>query len=143
MLLALFSLQLKWCSLVWRSHSYSFLKKTQFTYMIFIFSQSLIHHSTSSLWTNITTSSQLANVSSVGRALHRYCKSHEFKSHKGLKFFRPYFHYCLRVSSVYYCEDWFHIHNHYCFHNTGMFVVIYTKGKQNFSFVTAACLQII
>ena len=46
---------------------------------------------------------------SVGRALHRYRKSHEFKSRTGLNvFFRPSFHYC--PSSVHYCEDLFHIH---------------------------------
>ena len=31
-----------------------------------------------------------------------------FKSHTGLNFFRPYFHFCL--SSVHYCKDCFHIH---------------------------------
>ena len=40
-------------------------------------------------------------VSSVGSALHRYCRGHELKSYTGLDFFRPYFHYC---------NDRFHIH---------------------------------
>ena len=30
-------------------------------------------------------------VSSVGRALHRYCRGHGFKSRTGLNFFRSYF----------------------------------------------------
>ena len=48
-------------------------------------------------------------VRSVGRALHRYRKGHEFKSRTGLNvFFRPSFHYC--SSSVYFCEYLFHIH---------------------------------
>ena len=46
-------------------------------------------------------------VSFVGRALHLCHKGHGFKSHKGLNFFRLYFHYCL--SSVHYCEEGFHI----------------------------------
>ena len=39
--------------------------------------------------------------SSVGRALHQYCRGHGFKS--GLKFFRLNFHKCL--SCVYNCND--------------------------------------
>ena len=36
--------------------------------------------------------------SSVGRALHRYCRGHGFKSRTGLNFFfRPYFHYAQEV----------------------------------------------
>ena len=32
-------------------------------------------------------------VSSVGSALHRYLRGHEFKSRSGLNFFRSYFNY--------------------------------------------------
>ena len=45
--------------------------------------------------------------------LHRYRRGHGFKSRTSLNlFFRPYFHYC--SSSVYYCEDCFHIQKAYC-----------------------------
>ena len=47
-------------------------------------------------------------ISSVGRALHWYCRGHGFKSRTGLNFFRPYFHHC--SSSVHYCKHCFHIH---------------------------------
>ena len=36
-----------------------------------------------------------------------YCRDHGFKSHTGLKFLRPYIHYC--SSDVHYCKDRFHI----------------------------------
>ena len=46
--------------------------------------------------------------------LHRYRRGHGFKSRTSLNlFFRPYFHYC--SSSVYYCEDCFHIQKAYCY----------------------------
>ena len=51
-------------------------------------------------------------VSSVGSALHQYCRGHESKSHTGLNFFRPYLHYCL--SNVHYCDDCFYIHFFVC-----------------------------
>ena len=52
-------------------------------------------------------------VSSVGRALHRYCRSHGFNANpvQAWIFFRPYFHYC--SNSVYYFEDNFHLNDQY------------------------------
>ena len=56
-------------------------------------------------------------VSSVGSALHRYLRGHEFKSRSGLNFFRSYFNYYF--VSVYSCEDllyWFLHRSAHIFH---------------------------
>ena len=75
----------KKCSLLPRSLSYSFLYP-KFTYMTFTHLQSFTSHFTGLFGTNIMTSCQLANVSSVGRALHWYHRVHRFKSCTGLVF---------------------------------------------------------
>ena len=87
---------MKSSSLLRRSLSYSCLHP-QFTHMIFLDSQSFIHHFTGLYGTKIMNSWL---VSPVGRALHRYRAHHGFKSRTGLTFFRSYFQYC--SSSVHY-----------------------------------------
>ena len=65
--------------------------------MIFMYLQSLIHYFTGLVGTDImTTPSWL--VSSVGRALHRYCRGHGFKSYTGLNFFQAWFSLLLNYS---------------------------------------------
>ena len=59
--------------------SNSFLR-AQFTYMIFVYLQSLIHYFTGFLRANIMTSSQSWLVSPVGGALHRYRRRHGLKT---------------------------------------------------------------
>ena len=79
--------------------SYSFLNP-QFTYVIFILTQSIIHHFTGLLRANIVTSFQLT-VNLVGRALHRYRRGHGFKSRAGLNFFQALFSLLPKISSMF------------------------------------------
>ena len=114
---ALFSLLLiKQCSLLQRSLSYSLLY-LQFTYMIFIYLQSFIHHSTGLFGTNIMISFQLAcQLSWQSTAL----VSQRSRVHIP---YRPEFfsfRSCFTtgyLSSVNYCKDHFHIHFFVCCSN--------------------------
>ena len=84
--------------------------------MTFIYSQLFIHHFTVFFRNQHNDQFPSWPDSSVGRALHWYCRGHGLKSRTGLNFFfRPYFHYCSR--SVHYCEDRFHIHVFICSSN--------------------------
>ena len=71
--------------------SNSFLR-AQFTYMIFVYLQSLIHYFTGFLRANIMTSSQSWLVSPVGGALHQYRRRHGLKTRTlSNSFFKPQF----------------------------------------------------
>ena len=77
--------------------SNSFLE-AQFTYMIFIYLQSLIHYFTGLLRANIMTSSQSWLGSSVVRALHRYRRRHGFKTRTlSNSFLKPQFTYMIFI----------------------------------------------
>ena len=72
-------------------------------------------------------------VSSVGRALHWYCRGHGFKSRSGRIFFRPFFKYQLitaRIDSVFVSSTSVHI---YDFHT------IFRKKRKN-GFLSASCI---
>ena len=69
-----------------------------------------ITSSSSFRWFNTNQFSDLLPVmlfSSIGRALHRYCRGQGFESRASLNFFRLSFRNC--NSCVYNCDDLFHI----------------------------------
>ena len=91
-----------WTS-TWIAFIFSSFLQPQCAYVIFLYSQSCIHHLEGLFVINIMTSSQLF-FSSVGRALHRYHRGHGFQSRIGLNISEAW---CSLLISIHNCEDRF------------------------------------